>query len=202
MKEKILTELKKKYTGQLTTNYMESLSERLADKVTKEEDIQTVIADLENSPIKITDLQSEGDRRATELQNKLKTLQDELTSLKDAPKTDPPKPDDVSTQLQAIKSELENFKKTEKQREARATLQERAKEKNIPKLLLDDVNVDSIDQIDDIVLKLEEKAIALKQELVNAQLKGEPPKKGDPQNLGQKQIIDDIKANPIIKKIV
>lgn len=205
MKDKILAELKAKFSGQLTSKFMESLSERLAIKVTKEEDIQGVISELENSPIKITDLQVEGDRRATELQKRNKELQDEINALKTkTPKTTAePQTQDAPEwvkELQSLKSELDSLKKVDQQRQARAALVERAKEKKIPSLLVDGVTVDSIDDVDEIVSKLEEKATALKQELINEGLAGKPPAKPTGTFGAKEQIAQDIKANPIIKK--
>ena len=205
MKDKILAELKAKYSGQLTSKFMESLSERLATKVTKEEDIQGVISELENSPIKITDLQTEGDRRATELQKRNKELQDEINALKvrtPEPPAEPPKPGapDWAKDLQSLRSELDSMKKADQQRQARAALVERAKEKKIPSLLVDGVMVDSIDEVNEIVSKLEEKATALKQELINEGLAGKPPAKPSGVYGAKEQIANDIKAHPIIKK--
>lgn len=207
MKEKILAELKKKYTGQLTVKFMESLSERLADKVTKEEEIQGVIDELENSPIKITDLQSEGDRRASELQKTTKELQDEIKALKEKkdepPKTnngEPVKPD-YDSEIKTLKQKLEGLEKLDKQREARAALKERAKEKKIPNVLIESIQVDSIDKVDEIVSEMEKKASTLRQELINQDLGGEPPKKSSGPAGNKEQVAEDIKSHPIkVKK--
>jgi len=206
MKDKILTELKKKYSGQLTTKFMESLAERLAEKVTKEEEIQGVIDELEKSPIKITDLQAEGDRRATELQKTTQELQDEIKALKEE-KADPPSDDkkkgdqkDYDQEIKALQKKLEGLEKLNKQRDARATLKERAKEKKIPSVLYEELKVDSVDEVDNIVTKLEEKALALRQEIINESVKDKKPVMGSGPVGNKQQIIDDYKSHPIKKK--
>ena len=181
MKEKILAELKKKYAGQLTTKFMESLSERLAAKVTEETQIEGAIAELENSPIKITDLQSEGDRRATEIQNRLQTtkaeMQAELDELKKKPGLEPPK--DKDDQYKLLEERLAAFEQKEKERELRGSLAERAKAKNIPPALYKNILIKSAEEIDQVVSDLEREAQEIKQSWINDGVVGEKPSKSD-----------------------
>jgi hypothetical protein len=200
MKEKILAELKKKYTGQLTMKFMESLAERLAVTITDEKDIEGEISKLDGLAIKITDIQAEGDRRAGELQTKLKELQDELKVLKEKPKPEI-KDDNVKSEIDAIKSELENFRKFNKQQQARALFIERAKEKKIPKLLYDGIEIDELEKVDEVVKSLEDKSNELRQEILNEKLKGEPSPQGNGVvSSTATQVIDDIKNFKIKKE--
>lgn len=171
MKEKLLAELKKKYTGQLTTKFMDSLAERLAAKVEKEEDIEGVISELDNSPIRVQDLQVEGDRRTSEMQAKIREMEEKLTKPEPKPETKP------ETPANAIEAKFAELEKKINQREARLALMERAKEKNIPSVLLSGVNIESADRVDEVLSDLEQKATKLKQEMIDQGLVSEPPKK-------------------------
>ena len=142
MKDKIYAELKKKYAGQLTSKFMESLSERLAESVKEESEIENVVNGLESSPINIKDIQAESDRRVAELQAKVKELENKPTPTQ-APTQAPTNPD-----IAALMQKFESFEKRDSQREARAMLLERAKAKNIPAVLLDGIQVDSPEQVD------------------------------------------------------
>lgn len=76
MKEKILAELKKKFSG-LSNEFLAFLADKLVPKVTEESQIEGAITELNNSPIPVTDLaaefQREGDRRATGAAQKRET---------------------------------------------------------------------------------------------------------------------------------
>lgn len=180
MKEKILAELKTKYAGQLTSKFMESLAERLSEKVEKEEDIEGAIGELDGSPIKVTDLQAEGDRRATEVSAKVKDLRDQLEQLKKTPKDDPkdpPKDPPKDDQYAELKKELDEIKQREKRREVMGRLTERAREKKIPDILLDGITPAEDDDVDEILTGLEAKAKKLKQQMIQEGLVSEPPKR-------------------------
>ena len=198
MKEKILSELTKKYTGQASKKYLENLAERLAEKIEKEEDIQGVIDELEASPVKIGDLQTEGDRRVAELKKELEALKK---------KPEPPSPDpvdklknlntegtsqEVLRELESLKKEIAQERKERQRQAARAALMERIKDKQIPKALIDDATVDSVDEVDQAVERLTEKADAIRKELGTPSQ--EPPKKGDQPAASKKQIVDDFQT--------
>ena len=197
MKEKILSELTKKYTGQASKKYLENLAERLAETIEKEEDIQGVIDELEASPVKIGDLQTEGDRRVAELKK-------ELEALKKKPEPPSPDPDDklknlntegtsqeVLRELESLKKEIAQERKERQRQAARAALMERIKDKQIPKALIDDATVDSVDDVDLAVERLTEKADAIRKELGTPSQ--EPPRKGDHLTTSAKQVEEDIK---------
>lgn len=81
MKEKILEQLMKKYSGVATKKFLSDLADRMSKKITQESEIEPAIQELENAPVTINDLQSEGDRRATELQQKIDLLTNKLNEL-------------------------------------------------------------------------------------------------------------------------
>lgn len=187
MIEKLKSELIKKYSGQARKEYLESLAERLADKVEKEEDIQGVLSELENSPIKIGDLQTEGDRRVATIKKEL----EELKRKKPEPPP-PPKPDegDVAAQIAELKREILEERKERQRQAARAALMERTRDKQIPKALLDDISINTVEEVESTVERLIEKTEALKKEWggISGQ---EPPKKGDIGS-NRKQVVDDL----------
>jgi len=200
MKEKILTALKTKYKDLgFGEKAFEGVADYLAKTVTEEDKIETAIGGVETL---LKSFQSEGDRRASELQKTTKELQDEIKALKEK-KAEPKeqgKPD-YDSEIQTLKQKLEGLEKLDKQREARALLKERAKEKKIPNVLIENIQVDSIDKVDEIVSEMEKKASILRQELINQDLGGEPPKKSSGPGGNKEQIAEDIKSHPIkVKK--
>lgn len=194
MKDKLVAELKKKYTGQLTSKFIESLAERLSEKVEKEEDIEGVISELEQSPIRVQDLQVEGDRRATDLKKQVEELQEKLKQPPSPPKTDPPR-----TDTSELEQKLADLERKWSQREARSALLEKAKEKRIPQVLLANVQVDDPAKVDEVLERLEEQSTALKQEMLKEGLVTEPPKKPQGGADDSKQTRDDIEKFKIKK---
>ncbi len=201
MKEKILLELNKKYSGQATSKFLESLAERLAEKVEKESDIEGVINELENSPIRIGDLQSEGDRRAMELQTKFTKTKADIEAEKAEIKAEleglkkkspgPAKDDDKITELE---NRLAAFEQKEIEREIRNTLSERAKAKNIPPALYKNISIKSVDEVDGIVADLEKEAQEIKQAWINEGVVGKAPSKPDGKPGDNEQIKSDIET--------
>ena len=203
MKEKITAELKTKFKDLgFADKAFDGVAEYLSKTVTEEKDIETAISGVE--PL-LKAFQAESDRRATELQKTTKELQEEIKTLKEK-KDDPPNPKkkddnpDYDGQIKALQEKLEGFEKFDKQREARAELKERAKEKKIPAVLLKNVNVDSIDEIDSIVSNLEKEALALRQEIINESTSKDRPVVGSGGAGNKEQIADDIRSHPIKKK--
>ncbi len=200
MKEKILLELRKKYEGQATLKFLESLAERLAENVKEESDIEGAIAELEKSPIRVTDLQSEGDRRATELQAKFTKTKSEIEAEKqqikdelDKLKGKPPGPAKDDDQIKKLEDRLAAFEQKEKEREIRSELSERAKAKKIPPALYKHVTVKSLDEIDGIVADLEKEAQEIKQAWINEGEVGKPPARPDGKPGDDEQVVSDIK---------
>lgn len=198
MKEKIIAELKKKYAGQLTSKFMASLAERLSEKVEKEEDIEGVIGELESSVVKIGDIQTEGDRRVSELNAKLKEYERQVEELQAKPPEDKTIQDKVDiTKLEGmIRSLQDKFDAKEKEAlrdKARAMLLERVADKRIPKVLLDKVDVGSPDEVDEAIERLEEDHKLLRKEM-GVDLSQDPPRRGEPNTGSAKQIIDDLRT--------
>ncbi len=196
MKEKLIAELKTKYAGQLTTKFIESLAERLIVKVEKEEDIEGVISELDNSPIRVQDLQAEGDRRATDLNKKIQEMEERL---KEKPKEsveppkDPPDTGDIDKRFAELEKKLS-------QRDAMITLRERAKEEKIPSVLLSGVQIEHPDKVEEVLEGLKTKTSQLQKEMIGANLVGEPPKKGTSGANNKDQVRRDIEANRIVKQ--
>ncbi len=191
MKEKLKLELIKKYSGQATKEYLENLAERLAEKLEKEEDIEGIMTELENSPVRIGDLQTEGDRRVAKLKKELEELKKKPEPPKEPPKP-PEKDDEVAKQIAELKKQIEDDRKDRQRQAARAKLMERIKDKQIPKALTDDIVVDSVDEVDEVFEKLVEKSEAIRKELGTSDQ--EPPRKGDPPVTSKKQIIEDLQT--------
>jgi hypothetical protein len=183
MKEKILAELKKKYAGQLTVKFMEGLAERLEPKVKEEKDIEGVISELDNLPIKITDLQAEGDRRASAEQLRAKeqaeALQKKIEELNQK-KVDDPKGTGAGTDLkiQALEKQVNELLNQTKKQAATSKLREIAGTKKIMPSLLSDIEIEDESKIDEVINKLEAKQNQIRQEFIDQQIVGEPPKKG------------------------
>lgn len=207
MREKIIAELEKKYTGRLSKKLIDEIAERLSTKVKDEQEIEGVIkSELEESTIKISDLQSEGDRRATELQTKFTRtkseieaekakIKDELEELKNkapGPKKDNDKDDDRVKQLE---DRLLAFEQKEKEREVRGELETRAKAKKIPSALVKRVKIESVDEIDNVISDLEKESQEIRQAWINEGVVGKAPGKSDSDPDDNEQIISDIKEH-------
>jgi hypothetical protein len=198
MIDKLKAELKSKYTGQLTSKFIDSLAERLSEKVEKEEDIQGVLSELEKSPIKISDLQAEGDRRATEVGAKLQELRSEMEKLKKAPK-EPEHEKDDEDPLKELREKLNEIERRDRVREVKSKLTERAKEKKIPRFLIDTADIDDESKIDEVIEGLESKAKELKQQMISEGLVTEPPKRPSSGGGDDEEIVSTIKSNPVKK---
>ena len=193
LKEQLLAELKKNYEGRLTSKFTEQLADRLAGKVEKAEDIQGVINELENAPVKIQDLQSEGDRRAKELSNRIKELESQLEK-----KPEPPPPSTPDDKFNALVEKVNNFeaylqKQAQEKQAAKAhdLLLKRVESKQIPRVLVEDAAPQSEDEVEQIITKAEARFEQLKKDI--GVVRGEdPPRKGDPA-ADNRKIIEDIK---------
>ena len=199
MIELLKTELKTKYAGQLSSKFVEQLADRLISKVEKEEDIKGVIDELEKSPIKVMDLQAEGDRRASELTQKITDMRGELEKLKKAPKeTEPPKKD-ADDPLKELREKLAEIERRDRGREVKSKLKERAKDKKIPSILLDSIDIDDEAKIDDVLTGLEAKAKELKQQMISEGLVTEPPKRPSSGGSDDEEVKEAIKAHKVKK---
>jgi len=202
MKEQILAELKKRFEGRCTSKFMESLADRLSAKITKEEEIKGVIDELENGVIKITDLQAEGDRRATEIQNKAKELELKIAELEKSKKKEPePQPGatNYDAQIKELQDKLDLLNSTNKKDKAVSKLREMAKVKKISAILLENVNIEDETQVEAVMAELEGKQAKLKQEMIESGDIISAPKKGTPA-AASSEIAEQIKSAPIVKK--
>lgn len=213
MKGKIETALKTKYKNLgFDEKTLNGVADYLSKTVTEESQIDTAVLGVE-SMLRI--MQSENDRRANELRSKISDLEKKLNN---------PSPsgnskqtaggdgdsentgagagagnDDILNVVKTLQADLEKLKSEEKQRSLRAQLSERLKDKKIPSVLIENVILKSDDDLDEVVKTLEEKSIALKQELIDQGVVTGKPQKSE-SDADKSQIIEAIKANPIIKK--
>lgn len=187
-KDKILAELRKKYAG-LSVQFLTSLAEKLAAKITEESAIEGAIAELENLPIPITDLaaefQREGDRRATEAANKRESTLKEKYNFVDkkagdpAP-TDPPKPTGdpaaPSSELAEIKAWIQEMKQQQQAQAAAQTkeallgkLKAKASEKKlgIPDYFFNGRVVDKEEDIDTVLDQINADYTTVKQHFID-----------------------------------
>lgn len=186
MKDKIIAELRVKYPGQLSSKFMDSLADRLAAKVEKEEDIQGAVGELDNSLIRVLDIQAEGDRRATELQKTISEMKAELNKKVDTP------PPDTAAAVQALQERLNQLEQ-EKQNEAiHYKLMEAGRERKIPKVLLESATAKTAEEVDSVIQALEAKAVELRKEL-GVEIGTDPPRKATGPATTKEQVTDDIK---------
>lgn len=179
MKEKILTFLKSKLTG-IPDNYLSGIADLYSKTIADEKTIETTLTDhvLEVIKLSATQLQVEGDRRATEAQKTAltnymkkhgldengKPIKKEKDPEKDVTPEDAPAwfksyQEKVERETKELKSKLDNFE-LEKQR---ATLHNKTmaklKEKGIPELFIKvverNLKVESEDKIDQLVSEIE-----------------------------------------------
>ena len=188
MKEKILAELKKKFEGQLSLKYMENLADRLAVGVTKEEEIQTKIDELDTLPVKVTDLQAEGDRRVSEFRDKNKTLQAEIDRLKKEKEEKPPTKtggDDLSKEIAGLKSQLNDLVNAKQSENFMKVVHDKLGEKKIPVRYASGIKVASEEDIQTAVEKAEKEFNDARQEFVEAGHVVDIPKESGGQNKDQ-----------------
>ncbi len=190
MREKIIAELKKKYSGQLTIKFIEVLADRLLPEITDESKIEEVInARLETGVVKPIDLQTEGDRRTAEAVQKEKTLQAEIDRLKKAgkPTEEPPKPDDDAgddkddATLKVIKEMQKEIKllRAEKQNEqVRGKFETKLKEKGIPVKFGKMIQVEKDEEVDAAVERAEQEFKEFKAEMVEMKIVSDVPNAG------------------------
>lgn len=173
MKEKILAELKKKYSG-LSNELLGLIADRMALKITAEDQIQGGITELENSPISISDyanfLQREGDRRVSEAtKTHERTLREKFEFKEKAEPGPMPTPgnDDVKKQLELLNKKLQDMEQKEQKQLLQDKFIKKLTEKKIPLAFARGRVVESEDQIDAIVSEAENDFNEVKQSAVN-----------------------------------
>jgi chromosome segregation ATPase len=191
IKEKLVAELKTKYQGQTTAKFIEGLADRLIVKVEKEEDIQGVIGELDKSAVTVADIQAEGDRRATELTQRIKELEKQVAKTKEKPEPPPPPPDDVSARITNLEKMVADSLKRDERQRAMAAFHDRIDTLKIPRAMIEGVMLEKIDDVDDHVQQVKARYEKLVNEIRGA-LPEDPPRKGDPAAI-KKQVIDDIR---------
>ena len=212
MKEKILTFLKSKLTG-VSESFLAGVADTFSKTVKEEKDIETTITDgiIETIKFSATQLQVEGDRRATDAsKTALKNFQEKHglkedgTPIKKVIKPEDVKPDpDEPAWFTAYKKEQgESFTKlqkdidTQKQEKTSVALSKRVREheklKDIPASYFKGRNLTpkSEDEIDQLVASIETDFNGFKQEMAEKGVEiSTPPAGGGPQD--DKSTIDE-----------
>jgi len=212
MKEKILTFLKSKLTG-VSESFLLGVADTFSKTVKEEKDIETTITDgiIETLKYSATQLQVEGDRRATEAQKTaLKNYQEKYglnedgTSIKKVIKPEDVKPDlnepawftvfkkEQGESITALKAEID----TQKQEKTSTALSKRVKDheklKDIPASYLKGRNLipKTEADIDQLVASIETDYNGFKQEMAEKGVViSNPPAGGGPQD--DKSTIDE-----------
>ncbi len=193
MKEKILQQLRAKFTG--TPNVvLDRVADHLSQTVKEESELETAIAGVEPLVKSFSEvLQSETDRRVTDAQKKaIDTFRqkhglDENGKPIHEPNPDPnPRGGDnkTSEELKKLQERLEAFEKKEKQLELMNSLKGKLKEKKIPEAFIKGRTVESEDQIDNVLKEIETDFNGVKQHFINEGVLTEKP--GDPLGGGDK----------------
>lgn len=192
MREKILAQLQTKYAG-VPKQFLGLWADKLAVKVTEEGQIQGVIDELDNLPVSITDLateyQREGDRRATEAMKKKPTDQPQPPAGGQQQQQQDSNP--VLAEIQALKSELAEFKKGQQQEFLGKQLAAKAAAKKIPAVFLKGRTVEKEEDLDTVLAEVEADFNVVKQDFANqGLLSTTPPVGGSPTRTA-----DSIKAD-------
>ena len=207
MKEKIFQFLKTKLPGVQET-YLKGVADEYGKTITEEAQLETVLTAGVIDAIKVSanHLQTEGDRRATEagktaLENfrKKHNLDENGKPIsQEPPKTEPNEPEWFKTyrekndqEKKALQDKLEGFEKSKVKGDLAAKVKAKLSEKKVPESYLvgRSLDVESEEQIDQLVATIEKSYTDFKQDLVNQGVVIEVPQGGG--GGGDKSSIDD-----------
>jgi hypothetical protein len=181
MKDKILAQLKIKFAG-VSNLILERVAENLAKTVTDETKIADAVTAVENSPVGINDianlLQTEGDRRVTDLQ---KTHQTEIEKLKKQIPSKPAKEKETTTTDEEVPAWAKPLVDTISTMQTKLTAQETAaqrqaltaklfadpKVKDIPNSFKNKYTIEKEEDLSITVDKIVTEFAQLQQEMVN-----------------------------------
>lgn len=177
MKEKILAQLKAKFSG-VSHKALGLIADKLAKKVTEESGIDQAITDFDNA-VGITDfaadLQREGDSRVGEAKKEWEKKNPPKT---DPPRTDdPPKPDEIPAWAKALTDQITSLTKEK----AQTTVRTKAAEllKDIPEAFWKRVPVpESEDGLNEFVESIKTDYSSFQQNLVDQGLMTATPPAG------------------------
>lgn len=185
MRDKILAELKKKFPG-LSNELLGLVADKMATKVTADDQLQGAIAELDNSPIPISEyaafLQKEGDRRVSEATKTHERTLREKYDFKEKTKIDPPPPNDppkndieaMQAQLRQLTEKLTGFETKEQRQAWHDALMKKLGEKKIPAVFAKGKTLESADQIDAVLAEIEADYTEVKQGFTNEGLMQQP----------------------------
>lgn len=184
MKEKILIELKKKYSG-LSNELLGHIATSMATKVTADDQIQGAIDELDKMPISIPDyaafLQKDGDKRVSEA---TRTHEQTLRSKYDFKEkgsghaNDDAKDDVIKTQLATLLKKIDELEKKGEQQALHTEFMSKLSKRKIPAAFAKGRTVESAEQIDSLLDEIEADYNTVKQEMVNEGLGGNEPPAG------------------------
>lgn len=184
MKEKVLAFLKTKLNG-VAESYLLGVADYYAKTITEESQIETTLNDGVVNLLKFnaSQLQVEGDRRATEAQKTALKNFLEKNGLDEngKPKANPqpnPQPDSVelllekllADKLNPLQQKLQEFEAKELQQKRISALSAKLEEKGVPKSYIKGRNLEvkSDDEIDGLVAQIETDYIGFRQELAES----------------------------------
>lgn len=177
MREKILAELKKKYSG-LSNELLGLIADKLSVKITTDDQLQGGLAELDNSPIPVADyaafLQREGDRRVSlATQTHERTLREKFEFKEKTPAPGGPTPpkteneDDLRTQMAALQRKLQDREAKEQRQELQNQFVQKLTEKKIPVAFARGRSFESAEQLDAALAEVEKDYTEVRQSLVN-----------------------------------
>jgi hypothetical protein len=178
MKEKILAQLRVKYSG-VPKDLLGQIANKIAVKVTAEDQIQEVIAELDNLPLSITDyaalLQKEGDRRVTEARRSFEQGTEEEETEEESAKPNPKGKAKggndpiakLTSLVETLTNEVSSLKKGEQQKTFNQQLLEKMSDKKIPAILLKGRTVEKAEDVETVLAQIEADHNSYKQELAN-----------------------------------
>ncbi|MBC9913181.1 hypothetical protein [Chitinophaga varians] len=188
-KSQILAKLGVKFPG-LSKQLLGLIADKLAAKVTEEDQIEGAITALDDLPIPIPEyakfLQQESDRRVTEALNKSKDDPDDDQEREDTKdttaKSKKKESDDPIAKLTGLVATLTeqvtNMQKDGTKKTYTEKLHARLAEKKISPILAKNISVESDEELETAVAEIEANHTALKQELINQGLAGGKPPLG------------------------
>lgn len=183
MKEKILAELKKKYSG-LSNELLGLIADKLAVKITTDEQIRGGIDELENLPISLPDyatfLQKEGDRRvSTATQTHERTLREKYDFKEKGNTPNPPNPpnpptppgpgpdSELAAQVKAVADKLLMMERREQQQQMQDQFIKKLTEEKIPVTFARGRVIEQPEQIDAMLAEAKAEYTEVKQTLIN-----------------------------------
>jgi hypothetical protein len=192
MVDKIKAQLKAKLqtlgVKNLSQARIDAIADKLSSKITEESQIDEKLDEL-NDIMPFADIARNDDR--------LRTLEAKDKKPQAQPKNEPTEDDPMKVllaQMQQLTEKVSSFEKEKTQSHLQKKLQEKMAEKKIPSILLKGRQVESEDQLDQVLSEIEADHTAYKQELVNQGFSQTSAPVGGVSTIKSESIDQDIKA--------